>query len=361
LPWALRAGNESRFLFLSNFSSDSLVYPHPNVKCNISKMSTNSGASTLPIIAVIGSLNADLTTYTSRIPDGGETLHANSFKVGSGGKGGNQACACAKLSRTSNDVQNGSAIIKMIGAVGNDAYGQLLLQDLQASGVDTSGVTIMSNVETGVAVIIVEETTGENRILLIGGANYSIKPTQFQTLPLPLPSLIILQLEIPVLTTLEILRTARSQNVEVLLNPAPAVELPDEAYIGLAHLVVNETEAAILSGYNIVDMENESNLPVVAKVFHGRGARNVLLTLGSRGVFYSSSNGEHGLIKARKVEVVDTTAAGDTFVGAYALEIVKGCFNINTAVRAANAAAEKTIGKRGAQISIPWANELEIV
>jgi ribokinase len=324
-------------------------------------MSTKSKASTLPVIAVIGSLNADLTTYTSRMPDGGETLHANSFKVGSGGKGGNQACACAKLSRTSDDVQNGSAIIKMIGAVGNDAHGQLLLQDLQASGVDTSGVALEDDVRTGVAIILVEEKTGENRILLSAGANYSLRPTQFQIFPLPLPSLIILQLEIPVLTTLEILRAARTQNVEVLLNPAPAMELPDEAYIGLAHLVVNETEAAILSGYSVEDIEDESKLPAVAKVFHGRGAKNVLITLGGRGVFYSSSNGEHDLIKARKVEVVDTTAAGDTFVGAYALEIVKGGFSINAAVRTANAAAEKTIGKRGAQISIPWANELESI
>ena len=295
------------------------------------------------------------------MPDGGETLHANSFKVGSGGKGSNQASACAKLSRTPHDVGNGSAIIKIIGAVGDDAHGQMLLQDLQASGVDTSGVAVKDDVETGVAVILVEETTGENRILLSAGANYHLRPTQFQRLPLPLPSLIILQLEIPVLTTLEILRAARTQNVEVLLNPAPAVELPNEAYIDLAHLVVNETEAAILSGYSIEDVEDETKLPAVAKVFHVRGAKNVLITLGGRGVFWSSSNGEHDLIPARKVEVVDTTAAGDTFVGAYALEIVKGGFDINTAVRIANAAAEKTIGKRGAQISIPWANEIESI
>jgi ribokinase len=246
----------------------------------------------------------------------------------------------------------------MIGAVGDDAHGQLLLQDLQASGVDTSGVAVKDDVETGVAVILVEETTGENRILLSAGANYSLTPAQFQTIPDPLPSLIILQLEIPVPTTLEVLRAARTRGVEVLFNPAPAVELPHEAYIDLAHLVVNETEAAILTGYNVEDIEDESKLPAVAKEFHGRGAKNVLITLGGRGVFYSSSNGEYDLIRARKVDVVDTTAAGDTFVGAYALEIVKGGFDINTAVRKANAAAEKTIGKKGAQISIPWANEL---
>lgn len=247
----------------------------------------------------------------------------------------------------------------MIGAVGNDAHGSMLLQDLQSTGVDTSGVAVKGDVETGVAVILVEEESGENRILLSAGANYSLTPTQFQTLPLPLPSLIVLQLEILVLTTLKILRAARTQNVEVLLNPAPAVELPVEAYTGLAHLVVNETEAVILSGCSADDIEDESKLPAVAEVFHNRGTKNVIITLGGRGVFFSTSNGVHDLVKAKKVEVVDTTAAGDTFVGAYALEVVKECFDIKAAVQTANAAAGKTIGKRGAQISIPWANELD--
>lgn len=125
----------------------------------------SSIASTLPVIAVIGSLNADLTTYTSRLPAGGETLHGTSFKTGSGGKGGNQACACAKLFRQSTSLQNGSAVIKMIRAVGNDQHGYMLLKDLQATGVDTSGIVVKEDIETGVAVIIVEETTGENRIL----------------------------------------------------------------------------------------------------------------------------------------------------------------------------------------------------
>lgn len=322
-------------------------------------MSPQSKASSLPIIAVIGSLNADLTTYTSRIPNGGETLHANSFKVSSGGKGGNQACACAKLSRSPNDLQNGSAIVRMIGAVGNDAHGSMLLHDLQTSGVDTSGVAVKDDVETGVAVVLVEEKSGENRILLSAGANYSLQPTQFSSIPLPLPSLIILQLEIPVATTLEILRAARAQNVEVLLNPAPAVELTDEAYAGLAHLIVNETEAVILSGCSAHNIEDESKLPGVANVFHDRGVMNVIITLGGRGVFFSNRKEGNGVIKAKKVKVVDTTAAGDTFVGAYALEVVEGNFDIRSAVQVANMAAAKTIGKKGAQTSIPWANEID--
>ena len=293
------------------------------------------------------------------MPNGGETLHGNSFQTGSGGKGGNQACACAKLSRELVDVQNGSAVIKMIGAVGNDQYGHMLLHNLQATGVDTSGVAVKDDYETGVAIIIVEETSGENRILLCAGANYSLTPLQFQTLPHPYPSLLILQLEIPVSTTLQILRAAKIANIEVLLNPAPAVDLPEEAYAGLEHLVMNETEVAILSGCSAQYIEDDANLPTVAKGFHERGVSNVIITLGGRGVFFSASNDEHGLIDAKKTEVVDTTAAGDTFVGAYALEVVKAGFTIRSAIQKANAAAAKTIGKKGAQSSIPWANELD--
>ena len=315
--------------------------------------------SLIPIISVIGSLNADLTTYTSRIPEGGETLHSDSFEVGSGGKGGNQAVACAKLSRRSNDRQNGSAIIKMIGAVGKDAHGSMLLQDLQSTGIDISGVTVKEDVETGVAVILVETGSGENRILLSAGANYSLAANDFQNFPTPLPALIILQLEIPVSTTVQILRAAKTQGVEVLLNPAPAAKLPEEVYVGLTHLIMNETETAILSNHKSSDLEDTKNLPHIAGFFHTRGVRNVIITLGGRGVFYSTSTGDYGLLPAKKVVVVDTTAAGDTFAGAYALEVVKDGFEIKSAVQKANAAAAKTIGKRGAQFSIPWANELD--
>jgi ribokinase len=324
-------------------------------------MAAQSLTSPLPIITIIGSLNADLTSYTSRIPNGGETLHANSFKVGSGGKGGNQACACAKLSRSSQDLQNGLATIKMIGAVGKDMHGRMLLDSLEGTGVDVSGIRIREDIETGVAIIIVEETSGENRILLNAGANYTLTTADFQVLPLPLPALIILQLEIPVLTTVQILLAARTQEVEVLLNPAPAVELPADAYVGLGHLIMNETETVTLSGCQPKDLEAEYKLSLVAEIFHVRGVKNVIITLGGRGVFYSSPESGFGMVKAERVEVVDTTAAGDTFVGTYALEVVKECFNLKVAIEKANKAAARTIGKRGAQASIPWANEIDFL
>ncbi|OBT65554.1 hypothetical protein VE03_05036 [Pseudogymnoascus sp. 23342-1-I1] len=321
-------------------------------------MATHEFLLSPPLITVIGSLNADITTYTSRIPSGGETLHAKSFKTGAGGKGGNQAVACAKLSRTRTDLDNGSAEIRMIGAVGDDQYGQLLLSNLRASGVDASGVTIQKEIETGVAVILVEESTGENRIMLHAGANHSLAPSQFLTIPDPKLSLVILQLEIPLDTTLQILKAAHGAGIEVLLNPAPAIELPEEAYADLRHLILNETEASILSGYSVEQIKDDKLLPLAAQQFHSRGVHNVVITLGSHGVFYSQEAGRCGFVKAKKVDVVDTTAAGDTFVGAYALEAVKADFDIDVAVRKANAAAAKAVGKRGAQEAIPWADEV---
>ncbi|KAG4428439.1 hypothetical protein IFR05_016077 [Cadophora sp. M221] len=310
----------------------------------------------LPLIHIIGSLNTDLTTYTPRIPTGGETLYATSFLTSSGGKGGNQAVACAKLSRT-RSLNNATATIRMIGAVGNDAHGHALIVDLKQSGVDTSGVSLRNDIETGVAVILVEES-GENRILITAGANHSLRPEEFESFEEVVPDLVILQLEIPVETTVRILRATRERGVQVLLNPAPAVELPDGAYVGLKHLVLNETEAFILSGCDAPALEDEKTLPGVADVFHKRGVANVIITLGGKGVFFSGEGGEKGLMRAQKVEVVDTTAAGDTFIGAYALEVVKGGVGIESAVSRANGAAAKTIGRRGAQKSIPWADEL---
>jgi len=159
-----------------------------------------------------------------------------------------------------------------------------------------------------------------------------------------------------------ILSAARRAGVEVLLNPARAVELPGEVYEGLDHLIMNETKLVILSGYSAEEIEYVINLPAVARKFHERGTKNVVVTLGGRGVFFSVKGGEKGLIEAKKIKVIGMTAAGDTFVGAYALEVVKNGgkkFDIKDAVVRGNRAAAKTIGKKGAQTSIPRADELD--
>lgn len=315
---------------------------------------------TKPQITVIGSLNMDLVTYTQRVPLGGETLSASSFHVGLGGKGANQAVACAKLSRSKSALSSGTVEVRMVGAVGDDAYGTMMKSGLQGFGVNAEDIATRKDTKTGVAVIIVEETTGENRILLSPEANYTLLPEHFHELPSPLPSLVILQLEIPMETVLQILVAAKKQNVPVLLNPAPAQKIPSEHYGGIAHLVVNESEAMLLSDCPESDLETVDGLRKVAGGFIDLGVKNVLITLGGRGVyFHRGADGHHGLVPAEKVNVVDTTAAGDTFVGMYALEVTKETFDIGEAVRIANRAAARTVQKKGAQESIPWLDELD--
>jgi len=313
----------------------------------------------------------DLVTLTPRIPSGGETLTATSFATGPGGKGANQAVASSRLSRPkasspSTSTHTPDITVKMIGAVGADSFGPTLIQSMKNDLIDTSGVKTVEGVSTGVAVILVESDSGENRILLNPGANYSLRPENFLTpesLGSPLPSLIILQLEIPLDTVLQILETAKAAKVDVLLNPAPAVKLPDSIFPSIGHLIVNETEAAILTGRQVEEVEKEGfSWEVIGKEFLGKGVRNVVITLGGKGAYFAGKEGE-GYVDAEKVErVVDTTAAGDTFVGAYAVNIVRGKRGITKEiVRLACKAAGRTVEKQGAQSAIPWADEVERV
>ena len=245
--------------------------------------------------------------------------------------------------------------------------GPALIQGMKTDGIDTSGVKVVDDQTTGVAVILVEESSGENRILLNPGANHTLQPTDFTTascLGFPLPDLIIMQLEIPLPTVLRILTTAKEAGVDVLLNPAPAVKLPEEAYSAITHLVVNESEAAILTGREVEDVGQEGfEWDVVTQEFLGRGVKNVVVTLGAKGAFFASAGQKGRYVKAEKVEkVVDTTAAGDTFVGAYAVNVVRrvGKGRVSEEdVRLACRAAGRTVEKKGAQSAIPWADEVD--
>ncbi|KAH9214729.1 Ribokinase-like protein [Leptodontidium sp. 2 PMI_412] len=342
------------------------------------------------IITVIGSLNTDLVSVTARVPSGGETLTGTSFHTGAGGKGANQAVAAARLSRANphksptatskgQDGENVDVdiVVKMVGAVGNDEFGPKLIAGMKEDGIDVSGIEVVKDQPTGVAVIIVESTTGENRILLNPGANSTLHLTSF--LPssppfTPPPSLLILQLEIPLPTILQTITTASSTTppTPILLNPAPAIPLPEEIYPSITHLILNESEAALLTGRSVSSVEEKGfNWEIVTEEFIGKGVSNVVVTLGSKGAFWASASAipqsktKTGFVPAEKVEkVVDTTAAGDTFVGAYAVAVVRGGsrgdgeLDLESVVRWACKASARTVQKEGAQVSIPWADEV---
>jgi ribokinase len=322
---------------------------------------------TTPRITVLGSLNIDLVSYVPHHPLPGETLTASSFSVSPGGKGANQAVACAKLSVNRN-TGTSSAKVYMVGSVGDDSYGTLLRDNLSRHGVIVdNGVAVKKGLKTGVAIIVVDEPTGQNRIILSPEANHSLHPDDFTVGNFDSslgagckPDLLLLQLEIPLETVLRVIATAKEMGVKVLLNPAPAVKLPDWVYYDLEHLVMNETEAALLSGVEESVLDSEDGMEKISQSFVDKGVKNVIITLGGRGVYYMSSSGAKGLVSAEKAKVVDTTGAGDTFVGQYAIDAVrKEQFDIAASVRKANRAGAKTVERLGAQDSIPFGDELE--
>jgi ribokinase len=238
--------------------------------CAIKAMS-----STPVVISVIGSLNVDLVTRTTRVPVAGETLASESFSIGWGGKGANQAVACARLSRTkaqANASQVSDVEVRMVGAVGEDEFHKSFLKALQDDGLNTDKVQVLPGRKTGVAVIVVETATGENRIMFNPGANGDVPVKDLVDAD---ASVALFQLELPLQVVLHNMAIARKKGVETIINPAPAVELPAEAYQGLGHLIVNETEAAILSG-----IKSPSNWDEVAAIFITRGVNNVIITLG---------------------------------------------------------------------------------
>ncbi|KAI9864722.1 MAG: hypothetical protein M1824_004629 [Vezdaea acicularis] len=316
------------------------------------------------IITVIGSLNVDLISRTRRLPSAGETVTGESFTIGAGGKGANQALACQRLShsRPIGPTEKELAYdVFMVGAVGDDYFSQVATEILIKDGVNVGDVLRRPKpVQTGVACVIVNDETGENQILLSPGANHTLRPEHFETLPSPTPSLIVLQLEIPLDTVVQILKVAAAHKIPVILNAAPAVSLSDDVYPMVSHLIVNESEAAFLAGTSVEDLEMD-NLHLAAKCFIRRGTPNVVITLGSKGSFYATQGGEYGLVKAEKVDVVDTTAAGDTFVGMYAASVAAADvgFDIREAVEWSNKAAAITVQCNGAQSAIPWLDDVQ--
>lgn len=297
----------------------------------------------MPNILVVGSLNADLVVRAPRFPQPGETITGDDLQIIPGGKGANQAVAAARL----------GANVSMLGRVGKDSFGDFLLNNLKSNHVDTQLVQ-RDDSSTGTATIIVD-ANGQNSIVLSAGANGKVSSVDVNHASFPDFSLLLLQLEIPILTVVSAAKLAKGNGVRILLNPAPAKQLPDEL-ISLADFIIpNETELSLLTHQSVTDIPS---IEKAAKILLERGAKAVIVTLGSQGALIVTSESEQAtLVDAFPVDVVDTTAAGDAFIGGFAS--VLDSSSLPDAVRYGCACGALATTKFGAQPSLPTKEEVE--
>ncbi|MBA5979558.1 ribokinase [Pseudomonas sp. MD195_PC81_125] len=296
-------------------------------------------------VVVIGSLNMDLVTRAPRLPKGGETLIGHSFATVSGGKGANQAVAAARL----------GAQVAMVGCVGNDDYGVQLRDALLAEQIDCQAVSTVAD-SSGVALIVVDDNS-QNAIVIVAGANGAMTPAVIDRFDAVLQAadVIICQLEIPDATVGHALKRARALGKTVILNPAPASRpLPADWYTTIDYLIPNESEAAALSGLPVDSLEAAES---AASQLIAMGAGKVIVTLGAQGsLFANGKDFEH--FPAPKVQAVDTTAAGDTFVGGFAAALASGKSEAE-AIRYGQVAAALSVTRAGAQPSIPTMSDVQ--
>jgi ribokinase len=296
-------------------------------------------------VVVIGSLNMDLVTRAPRLPAGGETLIGHSFATVSGGKGANQAVAAARL----------GAQVAMVGCVGNDDYGVQLRDALLAEQIDCQAVSTVED-SSGVALIVVDDNS-QNAIVIVAGANGAMTAAVIDRFDAVLKGadVIICQLEIPDATVGHALKRARALGKIVILNPAPASRpLPADWFAAIDYLIPNESEASALSGLPVDSLETAE---VAASQLIAMGAGKVIITLGAQGSLFANGKGfEH--FPAPKVKAVDTTAAGDTFVGGFAAALANGKSEAE-AIRYGQIAAALSVTRAGAQPSIPTRSDVQ--
>lgn len=296
-------------------------------------------------VFVLGSLNIDLTISSERFPEKGETIIGKNFMITSGGKGGNQAVACGK---------QGVETI-MLGSIGKDSFSKILKDNLLEFGVNCNHLQEIDNINCGLASIWVCDN--DNRIIISQGANLFhnvdeiveiLKKESFAG------DILISQLEIPLEVVEKVFVEAKLLGLRTILNPAPAAEISDLLYQNIDFIIPNETEIKLLTN---IEPTDEKNIIEAAKVLINKGVGAVILTIGEKGSYYLDRNMIFS-VDAYKVDVVDTTAAGDTFIGVFASEIIRGKI-LRQAMKRANAAASLTIQRVGAQISIPSYDEVD--
>ncbi|WP_256700701.1 ribokinase [Paenibacillus sp. P46E] len=296
-------------------------------------------------IVIIGSLNMDMVVRTSRAPEAGETLFGQDFTLSPGGKGANQAAAAARL----------GAEVTMIGRVGKDAFGNELLEVMRQEQIHTEHIGQSETLSTGVASIVVDGE-GENRIIVVPGANIEMGPADIEALA-PIISqaeMVVLQLETDLSMCAHAAAIADRHGIPVILNPAPARALDDAFLQHVTYLTPNETEAGILAGMAVNSIDDAEQ---AARILLQKGVRDVIVTLGPKGALIVNHAGSLH-IPGFPVQAVDTVAAGDSFNGALAWQLTKGK-TLDEAVRFANAVGALAVGKKGAIPSLPQLPEVE--
>lgn len=289
-------------------------------------------------ILVVGSLNMDQVTRVHKTPKIGETVSGNGLHHNPGGKGANQAVALGKL----------GANVTMIGKVGNDTFGQQLRANLSEMNVKDQ-VKVTEHASTGLAFIMVNDDA-DNSIVVIKGANGEIKPEEVSSDWFNGVDYVVLQLEIPMDTVFEVLKQAKQLGKTTFLNPAPVMPLSHELLSFVDYLVVNETEFEQISGIAYLEPQD------LMKGYEIIGVKNIILTLGKKGAwFYNGEDRFH--TPARAVKAVDTTAAGDSFIGGFIYELSKGN-SVEQAMAFATEVAAFTVTKLGAQSALPFLSEL---
>lgn len=297
-------------------------------------------------IAVIGSNMVDLITYIDRMPKEGETLEAPDFKMGCGGKGANQAIAASKF----------KSDVMMVSKVGDDLFGENTIKNFKNNSINTEFVTIQKNQASGVAPIFVDKNS-KNSILIIKGANKDLSTNDIDAASEELKkcSLIVLQLEINLETVYYSIDFANKNHIPVLLNPAPAMPNLDLSYISKCDFFApNETELQILTNKPVSTVEE---IKEAAHYICDKGAKNVIVTMGSKGVLWINNNEEH-FIEAHKVNAIDTTGAGDAFIGCFAHFYVT-TKDVMLSLKRATAFAALSVTKYGTQSSYPTKEEFE--
>jgi len=297
-------------------------------------------------VTVLGSLNVDTTLRIARMPQPGETLSTENKSSAAGGKGANQAVAAARA----------GANTRFIGKVGNDEAGRFMVESLNNDGIDTKAIVTDKTVGTGSAFILLDEA-GQNSILVYGGSNQQIKADEVLAGEdeIAKADFLIAQFETPQAATLAAFTVAKKHNVTTILNPAPAAEI-DPAILKVTDLVVpNETESAVLTGIDVTDV---ASMDANAAKFREMGVKNLIITVGSKGAYYNTTDGS-GFVPAFKVKAVDTTAAGDTFIGALSSQLKPDLSNVETALVFAQRASSLTVQGLGAMPSTPTLAQIE--